>query len=562
MKIHQAICPRHRLHPPVVQLSLDGVLESKSSLNSIDVYSVTFNQCRTIYPIRIIKPCERYKYDEQAQLKSVLEDLNSNGVTIDCAVGDAPKQSTLLCIKGHSAKFPCQYCESSAVPFYTNAKSNLSIEKRYKLPLQNLSQELSQLEENQSDNEDISNLRNRLNDLNKEKEKELLKGRKQLTWPSSTMTGKPRTLNSIREIANAIENDPNLVRTDPDFCKGIKGKSLLLDQPSFHMINDTPCEYMHSTCFGVVKRMISLTFKVGENRERITKRKLSSPHLYNEKIKLVQVTRESSRRCRNLDFGVMKAAEFRDVLILFFPIVLDCIEDEFEKEKEVWLHLVFMIRACVISNDEFKNVNVDDVNSACSKFYKLFEELYGQKNCSYSIHIVPSHLLKIRGNRPLTFKSAFKFESFFGEMKNLFHPGTVSPLKQILGNSIMKRMVENHHCEKTTFFSVEKKPVPGKKFNPPKENNHLIYTLNEDCQVQMFEIQEIIDFDHFRCRPQGRFQLKLALTPEYKWSDVGVFKIGPLSEDNCVIHRIDIRGKVLKVNGYLITCPNNVLHEQ
>ena len=565
LRIHHAINPDHRAHSHVMQLSLDGILESKSSLNSIDTYSVKFSNCRNIYPIRLIRPCEKYKYDEQVELKSVLSDINSNGITIECGVFDAIKRSTVLCIKGHSAKFPCQYCESCAVLYSNSNKTNAAIEKRYNTKNKSLSQELSQLEETldePSENEAVMNLRERIENINKDKDTSLQKGRKQLTWPSSTMTGTPRTLDSIREIANAIENDPNIVKTDPNYCKGIKGKSLLLDQPFVHLINDVPCEYMHLMCLGVVKRMLSLTFKVGEHRERKTKRKLSLPKTYNNKIKSIQLPRETSRRCRMLDLGVMKAAEYRNVILFFFPIVIDCIDDTFPKEKQIWLHLAFMIRACVLPNDEFRKVDVFDVNSACANFYKLYEETYGQKNCSYSVHVSSSHILQIRGNAPLTHKSAFKFENFFSELRNLFHPGTISPLKQILKNCFVKRILEHHECDKTTFFAVPKKPKPGKKFNPTKENNHLIYTVNEENQIDIYDIYEIIDHETFLCKMQGKFQLKHPLTPEYNWSDVGVYRTGPLSEEDHVIPRNDIRGKVIKVNGYLITCPNNVLHEQ
>ena len=220
-----------------------------------------------------------------------------------------------------------------------------------------------------------------------------------------------------------------------------------------------------------------------------------------------------------------------------------------------------MIRACVISNDEFRNVDANDVTSACSKFYKLYEQEFGKSNCTYSIHVVGSHLLQVRGNRPLTFKSAFKFENFYSEMRNMFQPGTTSPLKQILQNCFVKRILEYHTCEKTTFFKPEKTPKPGKKFNRPKENNHLIYTINENYETNMFEIVEIIDSNTFRCKVQGKFQMKLSLTPEYNWSDVGVYKVGPVSDEYHVIKRNEIRGKVIKVNNYLITCPNNIINE-
>ena len=528
-----------------------------------------FNHCRNIYSVRIIKPHERYKYDEQSQLKAVLEDINNNDVVIDCAVFDKPKRSTVTCTKNHASKFPCEYCQNCAVYHVCSNKKNKSVvKKRYELLENTIQQQIQQLQANQEDsseeNGQIDLLEQQLATLKEEKENELSKqGRTKLTWPASTSARNPRTLENITAIVNEIEANPEITETDPDFCKGIKGRSLFLNQPYFHLIKDIPTEYMHICCFGVVKRLVELCFKVGDNRERVTQRRLSPPELFNEKIKAIQVHREFGRRCRNLDFGVLKAAEFRNIILFFFPIILDCIEEQYKDEKKMWLHLVYMIRACVIPNEEFRYVKTKDVECACQKFYKLYEKLYGKVNCSYSIHVVGSHLLEMRGNRPLTHKSAFKFESFFSEMRGMYQPGTCSPLKQILQNCYIKRLLEHHTCEKTTFFQPEKKPVAGKKFNPPKENNHLVYVFNDENQkITMYNIVEILNNDEFRCQIQGKFTLKMQLTPEYDWGKVGVFKIGPLSDDTYVINRNQISGKVMKVNGYLITCPLNVLHEQ
>ena len=237
--------------------------------------------------------------------------------------------------------------------------------------------------------------------------------------------------------------------------------------------------------------------------------------------------------------------------------MLDCIEDEFEDDKRVCLHLAYMVRACVIPNKEFSKIDKASIESACKKFYMLYEQLYGQVNCVYSIHVV-SHLLLIRGDEPLTHKSAFKFESFFAEMKNLYHPGTVSSLKQILQNCYMKRMLEYHHCAKEIYYCPKKKH----KKNQGKENNSLIYTYNEKNSVCIYSIIEFIDNDTFLCNKHGKFQAHFPLTPEYNWSDIGVFKIRPMSEESYVVRRKEISGKVLSINGYYITCPINVLVEQ
>ena len=90
----------------------------------------------------------------------------------------------------------------------------------------------------------------------------------------------------------------------------------------------------------------------------------------------------------------------------------------------------------------------------------------------------------------------------------------------------------------------------------------MIYTFNENQCLNMYSIINVIDSDRFACNEQGKFEVKFNLTPEYKWSDVGVYKAGPISEEVVIIDEKNISGKVIKVKEYLITCPLNVLHEQ
>ena len=67
--------------------------------------------------------------------------------------------------------------------------------------------------------------------------------------------------------------------------------------------------------------------------------------------------KDFSRRLPELDFAVYKAEEFRNLILFFVPHVLECLEPN-AKERQLWLYLCFMIRACVLPDDEFFNVNV------------------------------------------------------------------------------------------------------------------------------------------------------------------------------------------------------------
>lgn len=459
---------------------------------------MSFKKCRSVYPVKIIKPFNRYKYDEQQELADFFEDLNDSDMILDTCVCDSPKRGVLKNVKTYAARHGCDYCECPAVSFKDSSMSKI-----------------------------------------------------QLTWPPSTMNGRPRTITAMRRIVDSIENeDENLTK---EYVKGVKGRSVLLNQPRFDLFTDINAEYMHLVCLGVVKKVVGFIYKIGKNRTRVTKRKRTDPKLYNDLIILVKVPGDYSRRCRNLDPSVFKAQEYRNIVLVFFPIVLKNIDEKYKKERQLWLCLVFMIRSCTIPNEEYEFVCKDTILKSCELFFNLYFELYGQKHCSCSIHIVSSHLLKVRGNVPFTERSAFKFESFYSEMKNLYKPGTLATPKQILQNTYMKRSIEHHVCQKTIKYEKQND-------SPKMEDNSLIYTFN-DGKFDMYVIQSI-EGEEFTCRKQGKFEFNSPLLPNHKWNTIGVYRKGPIGVKTFKLNKNNVKGKVISVLNMLITCPINVLNEK
>lgn len=164
---HKIVCKSYQ---PALDLSLDGIQESKSSGSSLDVYSISFNKCRTVYPIRIIKTMNKYKIDEQLHLEKVISDINTNRCIICNGIFDNPKRSTVRFALGHSAYYACEYCESKAK--YVKLKTKEGKSKGH------------------------------------------------LAWPFSTFDGPLRTKDKIIDIAERIENGEVL---DRDEARGIVG---------------------------------------------------------------------------------------------------------------------------------------------------------------------------------------------------------------------------------------------------------------------------------------------------------------------------------------------------
>lgn len=161
--------------------------------------------------------------------------------------------------------------------------------------------------------------------------------------------------------------------------------------------------------------------------------------------------------------------------------------------KKVWLLFAYMIRGCILPQKEFQQVSLQDLQSYCELFYRLYEKVYGANNCTYNTHIVGSHLIEMRHHGPLTLTSAFSFESFYGEIRQSFVPGTQSTLKQIFKKILIKRALQYHCCEKNIYYSDH---------NTCLENNTLIYCYR-DLSHRIFKIKEVHE-DHLLCFKVGK----------------------------------------------------------
>ena len=323
-----------------------------------------------------------FKVNKQKQLQAVLEDIVINRVRINQFIGDNPMRSMAKLCYIHSAWYACDYC------FAKGSKIDISegsvAKKRISSQINTIQEKINDIKQHETtpQNENkIVNLENLKEELQKTARK--LKTKSNILWPSSTMNSEHRSRNKVLEIVRKLENGENL---SVDETKGIKGRSLLLDLEDFNYIYDVPAEYLHSGCLGVVKRLVEMTFSVGVNRPRITKRKLSSTKTFNTLMSKVKVFKEFPRRARNLDFAVFKGQEFRNVCIFYFPIVIQCIEAN-AKERHLWLYLAYVVRACVIPTEEFIPLNINDIEDACEKYYKLYEKLFGPQNCTFNTHV-------------------------------------------------------------------------------------------------------------------------------------------------------------------------------
>ena len=544
-RIHNNMCPKTQQKH--IQLSCDGVSESKSTKISIDVYSLCFKNCSTIYPHKLVRPLSKEKMDTRKTLRGVFDDIASNEYIIKQYIADNLKRAQVKEIKCHSGWYACEYCyaKGTKIDLTQNSTARTRISRQKQL----VEEKIAQCQREQGSDENNDKIASLLS-LKKELQKSLnaLKRKSNILWPYSTMQAEHRSRASILEIVEKIEQSGPL---SIDECKGIMGRSLLLDIHYFNYVYDVPAEYLHSGCLGVIKRLVEMTFQVGaKKRPRNTKRKLTSPDTFDKLMLQTKVAKEFPRRARKLDLSVFKGQEFRNLSIFYFVLIIDCIENG-EKERNLWLYMAYMVRSCVIPTEEFNEVLISDVNDCCYKFYKTFQDLFGEQNCVYNLHVFCGHLMEIRTHGPLTETSAFKFESFYGEMRRSFVPSTISPLKQIMKKVFLKRALRHHSCESKIFIS---------NYETALESNNVIYCF-KNKKHQIYEVSEVHD-DFVTCHKIGQYPASFQETPNLNWASVGVFRKGGTSAECQKIKTNDIHGKALTVGKYIITCPNNVLREK
>lgn len=532
-KIHKAKCPNYITE---MQVSCDGMSETKSTSVSLDVYSSRRSNCQVIYPYKIIRPLRKYPINHLKHFSAFLNDIINNSGQVKQYVADNLKRATGKGSLNHKATFPCEYCFSRGIRCQLKDNSTKT-SRQFTLMKKKI--------KSSANGSDYSNIEKEL-----EKAEKIMSNKKRTTtcWPASTAGGEPRTTEKIEEILQKIEASETKLPLEE--AKGIVCRSPLMSVPGFDFVLDSSAEYLHSVCLGVSKRLIELTFNVGDNRQRITNRKLSLVTDFNREMQNIKVVRECSRRVRDLDFSVLKGQEFRNITLFFFPVILSCIVPP-APERKLWLMFSYMIRSCILPTQEFKCLQLNDIEETCRSFYKLYEKLFGQFNCTYNTHVVGSHLLEMRARGPLTCTSAFEFESFYGEIRNSFTPGTQSTLKQIFKKKLIKRLLGYHCCENTIYFSDHETSL---------ENDTLVYIF-QDSIHKMFKICEI-DGERLICYKQGRYNHTFNEMPNIDFSKVGVYKRGPISSEKVTLFKKNVSGKVLSVHDFLITCPNNVLREK
>ena len=215
----------------------------------------------------------------------------------------------------------------------------------------------------------------------------------------------------------------------------------------------------------------------------------------------------------------------------------------------MWLIYSFQIRAYVLPNEEFENVEQSELENCSNTYAILFEQLYGMSNSAYSIHMM-CHLKEIRLQGKFTDTSTFKYENYYGEMRRSFVSGTASSGKQILQAAYFKRSLPHKNCRRKLKYSEKETFRSSDKF---------VYIYVNKC-YKFYMIKKNISNGSLLCVKYGKRPYK-PTEVSLNWSTVGVFLKSGESDIEEILWPSQISGKAIIVNNLIISCPKNVLQE-
>lgn len=306
--------------------SVDGVPESQSSPTGLEILSIQFSNCKTVYCVAVLKTGGKaLGLPESIILDPLIKELTHESCEVRCKfwAADAPKRANLMGMTQHMGRYSCHYC--------------------YAL-------------------------------------------KDQRVFPAATSIGCPRrTMAEIDTIVDRIQRNARGPSLHQDVTKGVKGPSPVRDLPGLDIVSDIPPESMHLVYLGVVRKMFKLTFYVVPKHRVPFNRQPAQ--VIDRDLLQVKVPTEFARRTRPMDPVTWKAQEWRNFCLCMFPIIIKHCP---RQARKVWLQLVFIARALSLPDNFYRRVttNVEELCKAWYlNFDKTFGKCYCSYNVHVMHHV-------------------------------------------------------------------------------------------------------------------------------------------------------------------------------
>ena len=236
MDIHRSTCPQiGEEEIPSLQVSCDGVTETKSTTVTLDVYSSRTTKCKIPYVHKFVRPLGKFKLDNRRHLNEFLIDVKSVGRVCQF-IGDNPKRALARECKHHSSNFAYKYCFAKATRQTINTSDNANQKHDIQLQQKLITDKLAIGVDNEIERRALETL---LDNLITE-DRSLRKGASHPVWPARSANGEERTTEKVLEIIDKLESSEEPL--SPGELKGIMGRSLFLDIAGFDFVKDIPVD--------------------------------------------------------------------------------------------------------------------------------------------------------------------------------------------------------------------------------------------------------------------------------------------------------------------------------
>ncbi|KAM0727560.1 hypothetical protein ACS0PU_005809 [Formica fusca] len=260
------------------------------------------------------------------------------------------------------------------------------------------------------------------------------------------------------------------------------GTSVIEKIPRIDMVSHVPLEYMHLICFGIIKKLLMI-WTLGKPHMKLKSEKINK--INRQLLSIVEYTpNEFARKPRSLDeMKRWKATEFRFFLLYVGPVVL---KENIGNGKYINF-LCLHIAVTIFSNEQYIQEYADYAHALLKCFVQNFGKLYGKENISHDIHGL-IHIyddIQIFGN--LNKYSAFPFENFLQNLKNLLRKHE-KPLQQIVIRlKKLEQTVDSKGINKESFL------YEREHFNGLVPNQNYIQFKKLNFEKFSFNIESLAD---------------------------------------------------------------------
>jgi len=201
------------------------------------------------------------------------------------------------------------------------------------------------------------------------------------------------------------------------------------------MVFDFPCDYMHSVCLGVMRKLLHYWLE-GPRTVRIsaTQKLLMSQNLL--RLKGV-IPSEFPRKPRTLsEIKHWKATEFRQFLLYTGPHVLKDI-----LKSSVYQHFMLLsVGISILLSSDLTRKHSDLARNLLIQFVRESKDIYGKEFLVYNVHVLVHLADDAERNGCLDNCSGFKFENYLQIVKKMVRSGR-NPVIQVVN-----RMAEFEKC--------------------------------------------------------------------------------------------------------------------